>query len=60
MQEYRKWEGPSFDAIDPHLQYEWEDLMEAAERGDFGTSDESKQLALDVDEHEQISPMRRG
>jgi hypothetical protein len=53
-------DGPSFDAIDPQLQYEWEDLMEAAERGDFGTPDESKQLAPDMDEHEEISPMRRG
>jgi uncharacterized protein YlxW (UPF0749 family) len=35
-------DGTNFDGIDPQLQHEWDDLMEAAERGKFRTIDEGE------------------
>jgi hypothetical protein len=53
-------DGPGFDAIDAQLQDDWDELMEAAERGDFGASHASDQLAIDADEDGPIRPIRRG
>jgi hypothetical protein len=49
-------EGPAFDALDPQVQDDWDELMEAAERGDFRTTYEKEELAFDIGEYARPRP----
>jgi len=49
-------DGPAFDAFDPQVQDDWDELMEAAERGDFGTTHEGKKLVFDMGEDARVRP----
>jgi len=59
MEEIPEVDGASFDGMDPQVQHDWDDLMEAAERGSFRAIDEDDDTSPITGAAQRTSSIRR-